>query len=99
MSVTKADLIKFYSNFDKTKMAIAYYKHNLDVANTALQVIREYNMDLEDVYDSRGMDDAELIYNCDGIEIYYCQDYCYMDILGLTENQWTLLKELYKEVK
>lgn len=61
-----------------------------------VEVIKSYDLDHNDLYKTRGIDPAELVYNEDGVELWYCQDYYYMDIIGLTNEEFKELKRLMK---
>ena len=40
-----------------------------------------YNLTDEDIFYTRGNDDAKVIYQKDNIKIYYCSNYNYIDIV------------------
>lgn len=62
-----------------------------------IKILKDCNMSLQNIYNSYGDDDTDLIYSKNGIEIYYCQDYGYIDIIGLTTDQWRELRKLMGE--
>ena len=53
------------------------------------------------IYNTHGFggDDIEGIYRKDGITIYACYDYGYLEVLGLTEEDWNRLVNDLKETK
>jgi len=62
------------------------------------KVLHKYGIRLQDMYNSFGCDELELVYDKDGIEMYYAPDYMYMDIIGLTTEQWHQLRKLMGEI-
>lgn len=61
-----------------------------------VEVIKSYNLDHDDLYKTRGIDPAELVYHEDGVRMWYCEGYYYMDIIGLTDDEFEELKRLMK---
>ena len=53
-----------------------------------VKVLNSYYIKPNNLYSSEGSDDRELVYDEDGIELYYCSDYLYMDVLGLTDEEF-----------
>lgn len=49
------------------------------------------------VYSSESLagDERKLVYDEDGIEVKYCPEYDYLEILRLTEEEWKTLSSLY----
>jgi len=62
------------------------------------KVLCEYGITLQDMFNSFGSDELELVYEKNGIEMYYAPDYLYMDIIGLTDEQWKQLRKLMGEI-
>jgi hypothetical protein len=62
------------------------------------KVLCEYGIKLQDMYNSFGSDELELVYDKDGVEMYYAPDYMYMDIIGLTDEQWKELRKAMGEI-
>jgi hypothetical protein len=62
------------------------------------KVLCEYGIELQDMYNSFGSDELELVYDKDGVEMYYAPDYMYMDIIGLTDEQWKELRKAMGEI-
>ncbi|MBP5446075.1 MAG: hypothetical protein J6Y28_07895 [Acholeplasmatales bacterium] len=63
-----------------------------------VEVLKSYGIESNELYSSSGMDETELIYDEDGVELYYCSGYCYMDVLGLTDEEFKELKKIMSEV-
>ena len=61
------------------------------------KILCEYGIELQDMYNSYGSDELELVYNKNGVEMYYAPGYLYMDIIGLTTAQWQELRKLMGE--
>lgn len=61
------------------------------------EVLCEFGIELKDMYNSYGDDDTELVYEKDGVELYFAPDYYYMDIIGLEEEQWRELRKMMGE--
>ena len=62
------------------------------------KVLCEYGIGLQDMFNSFGSDELELVYDKNGVEMYYAPDYLYMDIIGLTTEQWYQLRKLMGEI-
>lgn len=61
-----------------------------------VEVLKSYDMESDDIYNNPGIDYTELVYDEDGVQLYYCAGYYYTDVIGLTDEEFKKLKELMK---
>lgn len=62
-----------------------------------IQILNDHMID--SIYDSMSIDDHELLWSKNEVEVYEAIGYGYADILGLDGDDFTKLEEMLKEVK
>ena len=67
-----------------------------------LNVIEKINnklneMDVDEIYDCMSTDDHTLVATIDGVQLQAVYNYGYVDIIGLTANEFTVLQMLLNE--
>jgi hypothetical protein len=65
--------------------------------NEIIEVVKDAMCD--SVYDSMSIDDHELLWSKNGVEVHNAIGYYYADILGLDDEQFTYIETKIKEVK
>ena len=99
-SITKEDIDKILEELDKSDLSDRIeivkektYKYDLNSLENFLKSRFEENIQCFNNFNWTG-DSTDLIYNFDNVQVYYCADYNYLEIIGLTLDDFEYIRKL-----